>query len=1001
MSARPLLVDLLFCARRAASVITVAGLAMLAALAVAAAPAVADDVTPTLLVSNLGSITSYPLSATGDAPPTQTTSLPWAGASQGTLDRAGDLWVPEFLNGAIAEYAPSQLGATGTPKVTITVASLPSAVTFDAAGDLWVAEQAGASIAEYTPAQLQQGGAPTPAATITPPDAAGNPRDLAFDSQGNLWVSAGVNSGVILEYTRQELSAVAPAPAVTMSTGGAPAGLTFDAAGDLWVANELPTGTVQEYVPAQLVTGTPTPQISLSLPGYANGASQLAFDAAGDLWLTLQAGPQGDAVAELSPDQLVSSASSITPARMIIGADTGLGEPSGLMIEQAPTVSAISHAAGPAGTQVTIRGTGFVPGSTVEFGAAPAADVTFVSPYELTAIAPAGSGSVDVTVTTGEGTSATGTGDRFAYAPHPQFAPILLTTNFDTSGPPLRAFPLSAQGDAAPIAAIGPDASSTLARPAAIALDGHGDAWIANYQSDTVAEYSQGQLAAGGDPAPVTTLASDGSGSLAAPEALAIDPAGDLWVANSGGSGSLVEFTPRQLAASGAPVPAVTLTLSGGSLGPVRGLAFTATGDLWVAAVGEPSTPGRLLKLTAGELQASGAVTPAVTLATGSLSPAALAFDARGNLWVGMSSHTFGATGAVEELTPQQLATSGAPGAAVTLTADSAGTSLVGPTGLAFDAAGDLWVSDGGIGAAAVEEFTPTQLAASGSPTPVDITGARTGISLPTAVAIAQAPAVSSVSPATGAAAGGTAVTIDGTGFYPGSVVDFGSSPASDVTFVSPYELTAVAPPASGSVDVTVTTGYGTSAASAADLFASAPAPSPPANVPTPPATVPTPPATAPTPPATVPNQPPTVPATTSGMVAPRRSPQRPHIAAVGRTLTGTGNAARITLTCARARCAGTVALTDEIAMTTKVHGRTHVKRERVTLGSVRYRLEPGRRAVVSIRLTATGRRLLARARRGRLTAHLTVTVAGGTALNATVTITRSRPRPRSSSGTR
>jgi hypothetical protein len=75
------------------------------------------------------------------------------------------------------------------------------------------------------------------------------------------------------------------------------------------------------------------------------------------------------------------------------------------------------------------------------------------------------------------------------------------------------------------------------------------------------------------------------------------------------------------------------------------------------------------------------------------------------------------------------------------------------------------------------------------------------------------------VRPATGAAAGGTSVTITGHAFAPGAVVRFGSARATNVVVASTHRITAVAPAGTGTVDVTVQTSRGTSATSAADRF--------------------------------------------------------------------------------------------------------------------------------------------------------------------------------------
>ncbi len=80
-----------------------------------------------------------------------------------------------------------------------------------------------------------------------------------------------------------------------------------------------------------------------------------------------------------------------------------------------------------------------------------------------------------------------------------------------------------------------------------------------------------------------------------------------------------------------------------------------------------------------------------------------------------------------------------------------------------------------------------------------------------------SAPAISSFSPATVSQAGGTVVDIKGTDFTPGSTVQFPSGTGTNVTVISPEELTAVAPaagsPATGSISVTTASGTASSAA--------------------------------------------------------------------------------------------------------------------------------------------------------------------------------------------
>lgn len=80
-------------------------------------------------------------------------------------------------------------------------------------------------------------------------------------------------------------------------------------------------------------------------------------------------------------------------------------------------------------------------------------------------------------------------------------------------------------------------------------------------------------------------------------------------------------------------------------------------------------------------------------------------------------------------------------------------------------------------------------------------------------------PVVTALSPANGPPAGGTAVSVTGTGFTGASAVQFGGVPATSLFVLNDTQLVAVSPPGSGQVDLTVITHVGTSATGAPDQF--------------------------------------------------------------------------------------------------------------------------------------------------------------------------------------
>jgi IPT/TIG domain len=108
-------------------------------------------------------------------------------------------------------------------------------------------------------------------------------------------------------------------------------------------------------------------------------------------------------------------------------------------------------------------------------------------------------------------------------------------------------------------------------------------------------------------------------------------------------------------------------------------------------------------------------------------------------------------------------------------------------------------------------------------PGPVHVTvsaaGGTSGTSSATEFTYVPAPTIHSVSPNGGPEAGGTSVTITGTGFGGATAVAFGGIPAASFTVTSPTSITARTPAGKGTVDVTVTTVGGTSATVASDRF--------------------------------------------------------------------------------------------------------------------------------------------------------------------------------------
>jgi len=102
-------------------------------------------------------------------------------------------------------------------------------------------------------------------------------------------------------------------------------------------------------------------------------------------------------------------------------------------------------------------------------------------------------------------------------------------------------------------------------------------------------------------------------------------------------------------------------------------------------------------------------------------------------------------------------------------------------------------------------------------------TGSSANYTITVGAALAGAPVVSSLSPTSGPATGGTSVTLTGTGFTGTTGVTFGGTAATGVAINSDTSLTVTTPAkATGAVTVAVTNGFGTGSLSSAYTYVQA-----------------------------------------------------------------------------------------------------------------------------------------------------------------------------------
>lgn len=220
--------------------------------------------------------------------------------------------------------------------------------------------------------------------------------------------------------------------------------------------------------------------------------------------------------------------------------------------------------------------------------------------------------------------------------------------------------------------------------------------------SDLLA-FAGADLGATGTPAAKVTV--KGSVPAGMGTAIAFDKDGNLWtLGGTSAEAPLLRFSASSLGTSGEKTPDRRIAVGGLGCSPSLGsLAFDPSGALWVTN----QCDDYVMRVPADKLSASGDFTPTdADKAAGVTGARKLAFDAAGNMWV--SGDT-----TIKRFPAASLAAGQAHTADFTLSPkQTGGIEALPPDALAFDASGNLWVSN--FVGNAVYKLTPSQLTPAG-----------------------------------------------------------------------------------------------------------------------------------------------------------------------------------------------------------------------------------------------------------------------------------------------